>query len=169
DLAWKIAISQIPIAPGVKLNKDQNGKLVNCSNYKQLIGSMMYLTTTRPDVMYAISLISRYVSRPTDYTYQLLNVCYAICKEQLTLKYGNQELIGFGDSDYAGCVEDRKSTFGYKLSYKGNNNPVIFHENSSSIKLAKTPVMHGKSKHVDVRFHFLHRLVNDEKIQMRFC
>lgn len=56
---------QNPIIPGFKIFKDENGIEVNGSLYKQLVGSMMYLTATRPDIMYAVSLISRYMSKPT--------------------------------------------------------------------------------------------------------
>lgn len=55
-----------PIVPGFKIHKDEDGVKVDGSLYKQLVGSMMYLTATRPDVMYAVSLISRYMSQPTE-------------------------------------------------------------------------------------------------------
>jgi hypothetical protein len=45
----------------------------------------------------------------------------------------------------------------------------IFCDNSSSIKLAKNPVMHGRSKHIDVRFHFLRDLTKDGIIQLVHC
>lgn len=42
-------------------------------------------------------------------------------------------------------------------------------DNSSTIKLSKNPVMHRRTKHIDVRFHYLKNLVNDKKIQLTFC
>ncbi|XP_038695492.1 secreted RxLR effector protein 161-like [Tripterygium wilfordii] len=68
-----------PIVPGTKLMKDLMGELVDDTFYKQLVGSLMYLTSTRG---------------------------------------GNLQLVGYSDSDYAGDVEDRKSTssFLYLLS-----------------------------------------------------
>ncbi|CAJ2672146.1 unnamed protein product [Trifolium pratense] len=45
----------------------------------------------------------------------------------------------------------------------------IFCDNSSSIKLSRNPVMHGRSKHIDVRFHFLRDLTKDGKIQLQHC
>lgn len=56
---------QNPIIPGFKISKDENGVEVNNSFYRQL-GSTMYLTDTRPDIMYVVSLISRYMSKPTE-------------------------------------------------------------------------------------------------------
>ena len=45
----------------------------------------------------------------------------------------------------------------------------IFCDNSSAIKLSKNPVMHGRSKHIDVRFHFLRELVNDGVVELVHC
>ncbi|KAL8170463.1 hypothetical protein V2J09_022267 [Rumex salicifolius] len=178
-----------------------------------LIGSLMYLTTTRQDVMYAISLISQYVSRPSElHLSTAKRVLHYLQGTNdfgiLYQKFGNQVLMGFNRNNYASCTEDRKSTSGYvfllsgvalawssrkqaivtlstteaefvaaaacaclliwmkqvlkKLSYKGSDNPTIFYDNSSTIKLAKNPIMHGKSKHIDVCFHFLRDL-------MKYC
>ncbi|XP_049368995.1 uncharacterized mitochondrial protein AtMg00810-like [Solanum verrucosum] len=53
-----------PIHPSLKLDKDPDGKVVDGTYYKKLVGSLMYLRTTRPDIMYAVSLISRYMDNP---------------------------------------------------------------------------------------------------------
>ena len=54
-----------PFEFGLKLNKDNGGKKVNSTLYKQIVGSLMYLTATRPDIMHAVSVISRYMECPT--------------------------------------------------------------------------------------------------------
>lgn len=209
------------IMTGSKISKDVNGIEVDSSIfYKQLVGSLMYLITTRPDIMYAVSLISRYMSKPTEmhlsaakrvFRYLQGTTGFGIFYQQK----GNEELVGFTDSDYAGCVDDRKSTSGYafilgegavawcsrkqpivtlstteaefvavaacawqlvwmkrvlqKIGYNGSASPVIYYDNSSTIKLSRNPVMHGKSKHIDVRFHFLRNLVNEGALQLSFC
>ena len=180
----------------------------------------MYLTATRPDIMYAVSILSRYMSRPTEVHYsaakRILRYLQGTTKFGILYKKeGNCELIGFTDSDYAGSVEDRRSTSGYvfmlsgaavawssqkqpivtlstteaefvaaagsscqaiwmqrvlkKIGYKGSESTIIFCDNSSTIKLSRNPVMHGKSKHIDVRYHFLRELVNDGVVQLQFC
>ncbi|KAG6480327.1 hypothetical protein ZIOFF_063827 [Zingiber officinale] len=55
-----------PTEFGLKLNKDHEGKKVDSTIYKQIVGSLMYLTATRPDIMYYVSLISRYMENPTE-------------------------------------------------------------------------------------------------------
>ena len=55
-----------PVVPGFKLMKDEGGVEVDSTVYKQMVGSLMYLTAKRPDLMFIISLISRYMERPTE-------------------------------------------------------------------------------------------------------
>ena len=55
-----------PIDPGVKVMKDKEGAKVDATMYKQLVGSLMYLTATRPDLMYVMCLISRFMANPTE-------------------------------------------------------------------------------------------------------
>lgn len=55
-----------PIVPGFKINKNADEVVVDDTYYKQMVGSLMYLMTTRPDIMFSVSLISRYMSRPTE-------------------------------------------------------------------------------------------------------
>jgi hypothetical protein len=55
-----------PIVLGFKINKDENGITVDETYYKQLVGSLMYLTATRPDMMFVTSLISRFIAKPTE-------------------------------------------------------------------------------------------------------
>ena len=54
-----------PIVPGCKLVKDEGGVKVNRTRFKQIFGSLMYLTATRPNVMFVVGLISRYMKNPT--------------------------------------------------------------------------------------------------------
>lgn len=54
-----------PIVTGTKLHKDEGGVTVDETLYKQVVRSLMYLTVTRPDMMFGVSLISRFMARPT--------------------------------------------------------------------------------------------------------
>ena len=53
-----------PIATGTKLSKDDDGSKVNPTLYKRLVGSLMYLTATRPNIMFVVSLISKFMESP---------------------------------------------------------------------------------------------------------
>ena len=54
-----------PMIPGMKLMRNEDGEQVNVTQYKQMVGSLMYLSVTRPDLMFGIGLISRYMEKPT--------------------------------------------------------------------------------------------------------
>ncbi|XP_052485085.1 uncharacterized mitochondrial protein AtMg00810-like [Gossypium raimondii] len=58
--------SNTPSEVGMKLEKDPRGKKIDSTYYKQIVGSLMDLTATRPDIMYAVSLISRYMEQPKE-------------------------------------------------------------------------------------------------------
>ena len=58
--------AETPIALGTKLTKNGDEPVVNNTLYKQMVGSLMYLTATRPDLMYAVGLISRFMESPKD-------------------------------------------------------------------------------------------------------
>lgn len=55
-----------PIVPGSKFTKEGEGAKVDATLYKQMVDSLMYLTATRPDLMYVVCLISRFMANPTE-------------------------------------------------------------------------------------------------------
>lgn len=54
-----------PIVPGQRIDRDKDGLVVDPTLFKQIIGSLMYLTATRLDLMFAVSFISRFMGSPT--------------------------------------------------------------------------------------------------------
>ncbi|XP_038889278.1 uncharacterized mitochondrial protein AtMg00810-like [Benincasa hispida] len=125
------------IEPNLKLTKDHEGKKVNNTLYKQMIGSLMYLTATRPDIMYAVSLISRFMESPTKLHLLVAKriLHYLKGTPGLGILYQKREklnLVGFSDSDYAGDLNDRNSTSGYvfmlglgAISWSSKKQPII--------------------------------------------
>ena len=85
------------------------------------MGGLIYLTHTRPDIAFSVGVVSRFMHFPSKHHFGaakriLRYVAGTIC---LGIWYGyvpNSRLIGFTDSDWARCMEDRKSTSGYAFS-----------------------------------------------------
>ena len=187
----------------------ESNELINASLYREIIGSLIYVMTfTRPDLCFAVTKLSQYMSKPTkahlNAAKQVLRylkgtihygICY--CKSSKPL-----QLIGFSDSDW-GSSEDRKSISGYcfslyehgpLISWKSKKQQTValssceaeymaltytiqeakflkqllsefFNvreccvsigvDNQSAINLAKNPVIHQRSKHIDIRYHFI--------------
>lgn len=104
-----------PTEVGLKLTRNGSGKKVNDTLYKQIVESLMYLTTMRPHIMFVMSMISRYMEKPTEDHLLVAKRIFHYLKGTADFgifyrKVGNPSLCGFTDSDYAGDVENRKST-----------------------------------------------------------
>ncbi|XP_050878448.1 uncharacterized mitochondrial protein AtMg00810-like [Lathyrus oleraceus] len=99
------------IVPGCKLTKDVGGLKVDATTYKQMVGSLMYLTATRPDLMYVLSLVARFMEAPTTMHQQAVKrvLRYIRGTTELGMFYkreSEENLVAFCDSDYAGDLED---------------------------------------------------------------
>ncbi|KAL3578414.1 hypothetical protein D5086_019918 [Populus alba] len=209
-----------PIVPGCKTDTVGEGNRIDDTYYKQIVGSLMYITTTRPDIMFGASFISRFMANPTEGHLQVAKRILRYLKG--TINYGiyykkneDKQLIAYTDSDYAGDITDRKSTSGYvfmlsggavswaskkqpivtlstteaefvvaaacacqavwmrrileKLNHEQRGCTILMCDNSSTIKLSRNPIMHGRNKHIDVRFHFLRELTRDKIIELMHC
>ncbi|XP_069145505.1 uncharacterized mitochondrial protein AtMg00810-like [Solanum lycopersicum] len=108
----------IPIAINEKFRKDDGEKKVNSSLYRNMIGSLLYLTSTREDIMFAASLLSRFMQEPSQVHFgaakRVLRYFQGTMDYGITYKFGGYlNLIGYFDSDCSGSIDDMKSTSGY--------------------------------------------------------
>ena len=116
---------RIPMSPNVELTIDLLGKSVDLSLYKSMIGSLFYLTTNRPDISYSVEVCARYQANPKES--HMIALKRIIKYVKITADFGvwyskntNDVLVGYFDADWAGNVDDRKSTSG-GCFYVGNN------------------------------------------------
>lgn len=103
---------------GLKLHSDRDGKKVNNTSYKQIVGNLMYLLATRLEIMHSVNLISRYMENHTQLhllaAKRILRYLQGAKGYRLFYKKGeNSDLITFIDNYYAGHPDDRKSKSGY--------------------------------------------------------
>jgi hypothetical protein len=111
-----------PIVTSLKLSKDDSGSNVDPTLFKRLVGSLMYLTTTRPNIMYGFSLISRFMEAPKDSHWKVGKriLRYVNGTRNFGISYSKTdefELIGYTDSDCVSSIDDRKSTSGYVFHF----------------------------------------------------
>ncbi|GJR89949.1 hypothetical protein Tco_0213960 [Tanacetum coccineum] len=137
------------------LLKDEEAEDVDVHLYRSMIRSLMYLTASRPDIMF--------------------DVC--ACARDLPF-----DLEAFSNSDYAGASLNRKSTAGgcqflgkrqvlwiqnQMLDYEFNfMNTKIYIDNESTICIVKNPVFHSKTKHIEIRHHFIRDSYEKRLIQV---
>jgi hypothetical protein len=194
-----------PMPTNGNLERDENGKDVDVKRYIGMIGSLLYLTASRPDIMFSMCMCARYQSCPKEShlkaVKRILRYLSGTPKYGLWYSKGNDcSLVGFSDSDFAGCKSDRKSTSGtchlfsnslvswhskkqvsvalstaeaeyvaagsccaqilwikqqlLDFNLKLERIP-IFCDNTSAINLTKNPVLHSRTKHIEIRHHFL--------------
>nr|GEY50285.1 copia protein [Tanacetum cinerariifolium] len=100
-----------------KLDLDQNGTPVDATKYRSMIGALMYLTSSRPNIVHCTCLCARYQAKPTEKhlkeVKRIFRYLRGIVNTSLWyLKDYGFELTGFLDADYAGCKDTFKSTSG---------------------------------------------------------
>ncbi|GKV49004.1 hypothetical protein SLEP1_g55778 [Rubroshorea leprosula] len=141
-----------PVEVGTRLLKNGEGAPVDLTYFKQIVGSLRYLTCTRPDISYGVGLISKFMENPQQSHMQvakrIMRVCYC------NIKCMSSNLVAqFNEPDL----------------YSNERTNEVFVDNVSAIDLAKNPITHGRSKHIDVRFHFLRDQVGKKAIELVYC
>ncbi|RDY08990.1 hypothetical protein CR513_06716, partial [Mucuna pruriens] len=102
----------------LKLSRFDSGEKEDPTLFKSLVGSLRYLTSTRPDIMYAVGVVCRFMEAPTSTHMKAAKRILRYLKGTLDfgLFYSSSnefKLVEFCDSDFAGDVDDRKSTTGF--------------------------------------------------------
>ncbi|KAJ4807357.1 polyprotein [Rhynchospora pubera] len=208
-----------PMNAKEKLNKDDGTPITDAALYRSLVGGLIYLTHTRPDVSYSVGVVSRFMHKPSKHHMGAAKriLRYVAGTTDFGLWYGEKttgKLSGFSDSDWAGCCEDMKSTSGYlfvlgssPISWKCKKQPTVALssteaeyvavccaacqavwlsriledfgnkqegavkikcDNRSTIAMCKNPICHGRSKHIDIKHHFIRELVANGTIELEY-
>ena len=106
-----------PIATNRHLDLNQEGKSVDQKVYRSMIGSLLYLCASRPDIMLSVCMCARFQAAPKECHLVAVKriLRYLIHTPTFGLLYpkgSSFDLLGYSDSDYASCKVDRKSTTG---------------------------------------------------------
>ncbi|CAA7058105.1 unnamed protein product [Microthlaspi erraticum] len=205
--------ARTPMSTTTKIGKDEQGEDVDVKLYRGMIGSLLYLTASRPDLSFSVGVCA-YQAKPKQSHLQAVKKILRYVKGTVNLgifysKGSNRNLAGYCDADWAGCADDRKSTSG-GCFFLGNNliawlskkqNSVslstaeaeyialgscctqliwmrqmsadygmesgpflVYCDNKSAIDISKNPVQHSRTKHIDIRHHFVRELVEEKQI-----
>ncbi|GJV20256.1 retrovirus-related pol polyprotein from transposon TNT 1-94 [Tanacetum coccineum] len=204
-----------PMSSDTKLTKDEECESVDSTKYRGMIGSLLYLTASRPDIMFSVCLCARFQEAPKTSHLEAVKRIFRYIKGTTHLglwypKGTGIETVVYVDSDHAGDYVDRKSTSGIctfvgccltswfskkqtalaisttKAEYVSapdtkNKTPTprkacqqalwmkqalidydvrlddvpIMCDNKGAIDLSKNPVQHSRTKHIEIRHHFL--------------
>ncbi|KAL6580932.1 hypothetical protein OROMI_006855 [Orobanche minor] len=208
--------SYAPMSTSMQISADEAGKPVDQSLYRKLIGSLLYLTASRPDIQFAVGVCARYKVKPKESHFTMDKRILKYVKGTLDAglwypKEGGFDLVGYNDSDLGGCKLDRKSTSGtchflgprlvsqfskkqlanslstakseyyaagsccmqilwmqqqlsdYVISAKET---LIMCDSTSAIAITHNPVLHSRSKHIDMKHHFIRNHVENKNVRL---
>ncbi|GJU12895.1 retrovirus-related pol polyprotein from transposon TNT 1-94 [Tanacetum coccineum] len=207
-----------PMVEKSKLDEDKEEKVVDPSHYRGMIGTLLYLTASRPDLQFAICMCARYQARPTEKHLHAVKMIFWYLKGTVNRglwypKDSSIALTTFADADHAGCQDTRRSTSG-SMQFLGDrlvswsskrqksaaissieaeyiamsgccaqilwmrsqltdyglgfNKIPMYCDNKSAIALSCNNVQHSRSKHIDIRFHFIKEHVENGVIELYF-
>ncbi|GAU20493.1 hypothetical protein TSUD_130510 [Trifolium subterraneum] len=107
-----------PLDPAVKLHIDDSKPYEDVPLYRRLIGKLLYLCDTRPDISFATQQLNQFLHKPIVNHYNAASrviryLKHNPCRGIFLPRNSDMQLLGFSDSDWAGCLDTRKSTSGY--------------------------------------------------------
>ncbi|GJY59274.1 putative ribonuclease H-like domain-containing protein [Tanacetum coccineum] len=180
-----------PIETQKPLTKDEEAVDVDVHLYRSMIGSLMYLTAFRPDIMFAICACSRFQVTPKNSHIHAVKRIFRYLKGKPKLglwypRVSSFDLEAYSNSNYNGANLDRKSTTGeaeyvaaancygqvlwiqnQMLDYGFNfMNTEIYIDNESTICIVKNPMFYSKTKHIEIRHHFIRDAYEKKLIQV---
>ncbi|GJY50694.1 hypothetical protein Tco_0441541 [Tanacetum coccineum] len=201
------------------LDADLSGTPVDQTKYHSMVGALMYLTASRPDIVHATCYCARYQAKPTEKHLTAVKRIFWYLKDTINMglwypKDTGFELTTFSDSDHAGCLDSRKSTSG-GIQFLGGDKLVswsskkqdctsmpsaeaeyvslsaccaqvlwlrtqltdyVFHfdkipmycDSKAAIAISCNPVQHSRTKHIDVRYHFIKEHIEKGIVELFF-
>ncbi|WVZ20441.1 hypothetical protein V8G54_007763 [Vigna mungo] len=189
DLLQSIAMTDAkpvttPMSSSCDLFAASDASTCNVSEYRRIVGSLQYLSLTRPDVSFSVNKLSQYMAAPTKIHMQaakrILRYLKGTIDHGLQLRRdSNLHLTAFCDADWAGDTADRRSTTAYIIYYGSNAISWSCKKQSSVAKssteakyrtiatyLCVNPVFHSRMKHLAIAYHFIRELVATKKLHV---
>nr|GEW05564.1 retrovirus-related Pol polyprotein from transposon TNT 1-94 [Tanacetum cinerariifolium] len=207
-----------PMVEKSKSDEDKEGKAVDPSHYHGMIGTLLYLTASRPNLQFAICMCARYQARPIEKHLHAVKRIFRYLRGTVNRgiwypKDSSIALTTFVDADHAGCQDTHCSTSGSlqflgdrliswsskrqksaaisstKAKYIALSNCCaqilcmrsqltdyglgfikipMYYDNKSAIALCCNNVQHSRSKHIDIRYHFIKEHVENGVIEFYF-
>ncbi|GJX34210.1 ribonuclease H-like domain-containing protein [Tanacetum coccineum] len=181
---FSIRSASTPMETHKALTKDEDGEDVDVHLYRSMIGSLMYLTSSRPDIMFLVCACSRFQVQPKVSHLHAVKRIFRYLKGQpkLGLWYPKDSpliLEAFSDSDYTGASLDRKSTTrgcqfldSRLIFWQCKKQTVVANSTTEAKYIAashccgQNPVYHSKTKHIEIRHHFIRESYEKRLIEM---
>ncbi|GKA41286.1 integrase, catalytic region, zinc finger, CCHC-type containing protein [Tanacetum coccineum] len=154
-----------PMVDKSKLDEDLQGKPVDPTHYRGMIGSLMYLTSRRPDLVFAVCMHAWYQAKPIEkhlHAHMQMQTTPGVKILDAThLEVHNSWEINLS----TGHPRSKRALLYYGLKF---NKIPLYCDNKSAIALCCNNVQHSRSKNIDVRYHFIKEQVENGVVELYF-
>nr|GEU52742.1 hypothetical protein [Tanacetum cinerariifolium] len=169
-----------PMVEKSKLDEDKEGKAVDLLHYRGMIGTLLYLTASRPDLQFAIYMCTRYQARPTEKHKHAIKRIFRYQPGTINqgLWYPKDSLVAltkFADADHAGCQDTHRSTSGSLqflgerlISWSSKRQKSAAISSTKAVRKLNTSPYRDVLKHIDIRCHFIKKQVENGVIELYF-
>ncbi|GJW50038.1 retrovirus-related pol polyprotein from transposon TNT 1-94 [Tanacetum coccineum] len=180
---------ETPMVEKNKLDEDLQWTPVDATLYRGMIGSLMYLISSRPDLIYAVCLCARYQAKPIEKHLNAVKQIFQYLKGTINmgLRYSkdtSMSLTAYADADHtstaissteaeyialSGCcaqilrMRSQLTDYGFQF-----NKIPLYCDNKSAIAVCCKNVQHSRAKHIDVRYHFIKEQVENGIVELYF-
>ncbi|GKE18107.1 hypothetical protein Tco_1425684 [Tanacetum coccineum] len=168
-----------------KLDEDPQGKAVDPTHYREMVGTLMYLIASRPDLTFDVCMFARGLWYPKDSYIALTayaDADHAGCQDTRRSTSGSMQLLGDKLVSWSSKRQKSAAIFSTEAEYitlsgccaqvlwmrsqltdygLGFNKISMYCDNKSAIALCCNNVQHSRSKHIDIRFHFIKEKVEN--------
>nr|GEV11785.1 retrovirus-related Pol polyprotein from transposon TNT 1-94 [Tanacetum cinerariifolium] len=160
------------------LDADLSGSPIEKMKYRSMVGALMYLTSSRPDIMHATCYCARYQAKPTEKHLTAVKRIFWYLKDTIHMGLWYPKDVGFklttfSDLDHVGCLDSLEAVY---VSLSMCNAQVLrmrtqltnYCDSKAAIAISCNLVQHLRTKHIDVRYHFIKEKVEKGIVELFF-
>ncbi|GJX52439.1 retrovirus-related pol polyprotein from transposon TNT 1-94 [Tanacetum coccineum] len=167
-----------PMVDRLKLDEDLKGIPVDQTRFRGMVGSLMYLTANRPDLVFVVCMYARYQAKPIKKHLEVIKRVFRYLRGTIHMglcwssKKQRSTAISTTEAEYiamSGCcaqilwMQSQLKDYGFEF-----NKIPLYCDNKSAIALCCNNVQHSRSKHIDIRHHFIREQVENRVVELYF-
>ncbi|GLT30031.1 hypothetical protein SLA2020_048560 [Shorea laevis] len=151
-------LSSFPMEQHHRLRIAFGSPIPDPSQYRRLVGRLLYLIITRPDICYSVGIFAQFMEEPKQEHFNAAMKVLRYVKNSpgqgiLLSSFSPLHLVAYCDADWAGCPRTRRST-----------TMTLFCDNQAALHIANNPVFHERTKHIEIDCHFVRERIQRKEL-----